>query len=110
MEGKIIARSLRCCNSYGVLVTLGLASHIRFSCSVLVDPGSAHRESAFDSLDVRRREQMCEITNASRRQFLKTGAAVTGGLLLGFHLPLGNARVQAAKDSGSLSSRMHGCA
>jgi len=53
---------------------------------------------------------MCEITNASRRQFLKTGAAVTGGLLLGFHLPLGNARVQAAKDSGSLSSRMHGCA
>ncbi len=50
MEGKVVARSLCCGNSNGVLVTLDLASYIRIGCPVLVDPGSAYRESAFDSL------------------------------------------------------------
>ena len=50
MEGKVVARPLCCGNSNGVLVTLGLASYIRIGRPVLVDPGSAYRESAFDSL------------------------------------------------------------
>ncbi|MFZ5868309.1 MAG: molybdopterin cofactor-binding domain-containing protein [Thermodesulfobacteriota bacterium] len=39
---------------------------------------------------------MSRIMNVSRRDFLKTGAAVSGGLILGFSLPLGNALSQSA--------------
>ncbi len=50
-------------------------------------------------VDGRRIEDMCEIVNVSRREFLKRGAAVTGGLLLGFSLPLRSDPVQAEAPS-----------
>lgn len=42
---------------------------------------------------------MTELLNVSRRDFLKTGAAAGGGLLIGIYLPLGN-RLAAQGSSG----------
>ena len=39
---------------------------------------------------------MSGIVNLSRREFLKAGAAVSGGLLLGFRLPLDSALAEPA--------------
>src|SRR5438067_6484422 len=45
---------------------------------------------------------MSEILNVNRRDFLKTGAAAGGGLLIGFYLPLGN-RLAAQQTSATFA-------
>jgi hypothetical protein len=48
---------------------------------------------------------MCKIVNVSRREFLKTGATVPGGLLLGFSLPFPSTSVQAETRTGFDATR-----
>ena len=41
-------------------------------------------------------------TNLSRRQFIQTAAAATGGLMLGFHIPVSKAAISMAKPIASM--------